>query len=542
MKKIFLILLFTMSPMGVFAATHYMGSGEEYTTLQDALAGISGGDTLIIKNGTYTGATNVLNTDHMPPAGSSGAYTIIRAETDGGVIFDGASARDMFIVASDGAKYWQFEGIEWIRPSTSTVTLRYADYVKFLRCGARDAGDGAAGYFNWFINEASYVLCEGCYSYGSGRYKYNAYKSNHIIFRSCVARSDRVATAGAEAMAQFQFYSSDNCYAQNCIVVDSDQVSYYSCAETARFGPFCFAATDSSNTNGSNNTYVNCIAVNVDGGITSSGNVSGIRNIDCVWSNCVLWDVRPRDQGSLYFMNWIRGDNDTIDHCTFGGCALNNNVYSDYITSYTAGAYETTVKNCLFASITNANRNIMGDSGSGFGVEHQNNNYYTNNTADPNNIGTDDSTTTNFLWAAGNTSGGLKYLPRIESGSNISGLADDDGDIGANLKYLIGTSGTLYGESGYNTETATSMWPFPNEDLIKTKLAAYTYDDGGGGDPEVTGARGFCTGKQLNGTDDITLTAYIWEYLGNEIPADIYGATPAPPTISNVTISNGRVQ
>lgn len=35
--------------------------------------------------------------------------------------------------------------------------------------------------------------------------------------------------------------------------------------------------------------------------------------------------------------------------------------------------------------------------------------------------------------------------------------------------------------------------------------------------------RGFCAaGKQLNGRDDITLTSYVWEYLGNAIPSDIY--------------------
>lgn len=533
MRKTYLILLFALFCVPAFADTHYMGTGEEYTNLQAAFAagtGISGGDTLIIRDDIYFGATNVLDSTHMPPNGTAGAYTIIKAETDGGVIFDGEAARDMFVVASDGAKYWKFEGIEWVRPATSSVTLRYSDYVKFLRCGVKDAADGAAGYSNWFITEASYILCEGCYSYGSGRYKFLAYKSDYVIFRSCVARSDRVATAGAEAMAQFQFYSSNYCLAQNCIVVDSDQVSYYSCAEAARFGPFCFAATDSSNANGSNDSYTNCIAVNVDGGITSSGNVSTIRNINCSWTNCVLWDVRPRDQGTLYFMNWLRGDNDTLNHCTFGGCTLNNNVYSDYIASYTAGAYETTIKNSLFASIANANRNIMGDAGSGFGVEHQNNNYYTDNTADPNNTGTDDSTVTNFLWSAGNTSGGLKYLPRIETDSNISGLADDDGDIGANLDYLIGEPGTLYGDMtgvGYDGTTSTKMWPFPNEDLIKTKMAAYSYDDGGGGAPEITGARGFATGTSIDGSSQ-TLTKYIWEYLGNEIPASVYGGEEEP--------------
>jgi hypothetical protein len=57
--------------------------------------------------------------------------------------------------------------------------------------------------------------------------------------------------------------------------------------------------------------------------------------------------------------------------------------------------------------------------------------------------------------------------------------------------------------------------------LIKEKMAAYTYTDDTG---TVTGARGFCAGTSLGGYPQ-TLTRYIWEYLGNEIPATIYGDT-----------------
>jgi len=59
------------------------------------------------------------------------------------------------------------------------------------------------------------------------------------------------------------------------------------------------------------------------------------------------------------------------------------------------------------------------------------------------------------------------------------------------------------------------MWPFPNEDLIKAKMKAYSFTDSNGA---VSGKRGFCAdGKQLDGVSDITLTSYIWEYLGNTL-------------------------
>ena len=52
--------------------------------------------------------------------------------------------------------------------------------------------------------------------------------------------------------------------------------------------------------------------------------------------------------------------------------------------------------------------------------------------------------------------------------------------------------------------------------MIKSEMAAYT----GGG---LAAQRGFCTtGKQLNGTSDVTLTSYIWEYLGNPMPLSLY--------------------
>jgi len=50
----------------------------------------------------------------------------------------------------------------------------------------------------------------------------------------------------------------------------------------------------------------------------------------------------------------------------------------------------------------------------------------------------------------------LKYIARIENSSNLSGIGSSGADIGANIKTLIGISGTLFGETGYNTDTGTS--------------------------------------------------------------------------------------
>ena len=56
-------------------------------------------------------------------------------------------------------------------------------------------------------------------------------------------------------------------------------------------------------------------------------------------------------------------------------------------------------------------------------------------------------------------------------------------------------------------------------------MKAYSYD-GSGGEPEIMGNIGFCAdGTGLYG-GNITLTSYIWEYLGNPCPQEIcdYGS------------------
>ena len=479
---LFLALLLWVSP--AWGTTRYMGSGETYTNLQAAMAASSGGDTIIIRDGTYTGSTNVIDSSHMPPAGSSGAYTIIQAEHDGLAIFDGENARTMFDVQSDGSKYWRFEGIVWTRGgSGSTVYLKYADYVKFLRCGADCY---IAGAYPWSLRENSYVLVEGCYGFGMGRYQFICYICDHIIFRQCVGRPDDIDAGNApegDPASGMSIYTSTYVKVQNCIIIDGDQTGAWDNINV-HAGAFSIATT-SGNTE--NVDFDQCIGLNFKlGGLLVAQN-SPTSNIN--FNNMALWDC----DDSATFGIGLRNPA-SVSHCTYGAADMLNH-YCDGDSS--------TIKNSIFYA-NNAENALFYD------VETQDyNNFYGN------------SNTTGTSGAHNQTysplSNGLLYLPRIEAASNLKTAGESGGQIGAQCMTLIGTSGTLWGETGYATDTEVSMWPFPNEDLIKTKMAAYSH----GG---VSGARGFCaSGKQLNGTDDITLTSYIWEYLGNEMPSDIYG-------------------
>ncbi|MBI4846008.1 MAG: fibronectin type III domain-containing protein [Candidatus Omnitrophica bacterium] len=105
---------------------------------------------------------------------------------------------------------------------------------------------------------------------------------------------------------------------------------------------------------------------------------------------------------------------------------------------------------------------------------------------------------------------------------------------GATIEKKMGVTGTLYGEAGYNTLTNDNIWPWPYEDKIK-ELFSESNPPPVNVSPQTNDtARGFCASGQ-------TLTKYIWEYLGNAIPAEIYGTPPdttSPSAVSNLSVTS----
>jgi len=533
LSKIILILLLLASPLQ--AATVWVNSAgsntspydtkaKGATTLQTAMAYASGGDTITIADGTYQGTGNQITTAAHPPVGSAwtaGNYTIVKAETDGGVIFDGQDARNMFWVLNTypgDTDHWyvQFEGIEWIN-SSSGVFIQNVSNLKFLRCGFMDGGSGNNSLFR-FNRGCTYNLCEGCWFYGSGRYLASCQQTTYIIFRNCVARHDRHDNNGTlNPIGCYASYTCDYTLFQNCIAIDSDQEAYY-LDDQYGLSAFYFPTTNGA---GSNSSMTNCIALN---NVFEGINITGLMTTVSV-TNSVFVDLSIR---SPYDLNSLRGTGIDIDKCTFiNGVSPSSTIFN---ANEVTGGNTVYITNSIVYGQTGTS-SLFNDFDAGVDIEDYN--CVNGNTGS--GSGAHDITTNPIYNASTNPTGGIKYPVRVESGSNnLDGAGEGGIDIGANCMYLVGTSGTLYGETGYATETATSMWPFPNEALIKTKLAAY--NDGG-----VSGARGFCTGTSLDGSAQ-TLTKYIWEYLGNQIPADIYGSSPSTPSIRNGGIRNGGLR
>lgn len=113
------------------------------------------------------------------------------------------------------------------------------------------------------------------------------------------------------------------------------------------------------------------------------------------------------------------------------------------------------------------------------------------------------------------TTGGdpaILYPVRVESDSTYSGAGENGSDIGANVEKRY-VDGDL---------TNVNLWPWPYEDWIKEDMCNFAFlaEIGRTGTDEP----GWCT-------TDKTLTEYIWEYLGNEIPAGIYAPDNTPPAV-----------
>ena len=114
---------------------------------------------------------------------------------------------------------------------------------------------------------------------------------------------------------------------------------------------------------------------------------------------------------------------------------------------------------------------------------------------------------------------------------------------GATIQKQYGVSGTHWGQTGYDQLTNVDLWPWPYQDRIKSVLAESNNVPAGSSPAMNNSLRGFtANGVALYG-GPITLTSYIWVYLGTPCPSTacaIYNVTPSAGI--NGTISPSTVQ
>jgi hypothetical protein len=406
------------------------------------------------------------------------------------VRFDGEGQQNLLYVdGAVGIAYVAFEGIEWRRPADGNTVAgaahdnRTVHHVKFLRCGFER---------NVNISYASTVLLEDCYAWGAGRYPFIAFVSDQVIFRRCVARLD-AADGNGMPISSFINYASQGVELQNCIAIDSDDDGY-SNFEGIYGGIYLRPTFEINGTSyQSTDTAVRgSIVLNVknDRSGTGSGSASysiGYGADNALIDNTVFWDMHAGTfESSSYPDREFR-----IDHSLFGITT------TDQPMVWGNGQYGE-VSNTIFHRINaSALRSVRAST---------NNAFFEN--------GTDEDTVTSSTGAITNVdplgAGGLRYLVRTEADGTFTGAAGDGGNVGATILYRVGAPGSLWGEPDYDAVTAECLWPWPGEEIIQTAFRSAA------GPPAAD--RGFCADGQ-------SLTRYVWEYLGNPMPAELCPGT-----------------
>jgi len=477
------LLLITYS----FADIIYVGPAESYTTIQAGIGAMSGGDSLIVRNGTYTGASNRI--EGVPSGNSRDDMTYILAETDYGVLIDLNQAAGYSAIYLGNDDYVYIRGFRVTNSEYTLVFSYQSDYCIFKRIFAWETGGNNT--FNFGANQSKYNLFEECAAWGWGRYSFMAdgstWDSLYVIFRRCVARNDNIGndiSEDARQTAAFGAYQEQFIFFQNCIAIDGVEI------------PNPYSTMIWMTPNGAHHVYWDdCIQVNNKG---------------------ALWYMEgttiPHD---LYITNSLfLGNEQTIN----GGRATG-------INSTQTGALK--VRNCSFFDQDSSVAIFRGAGGSEDIVYWNRNVFYLDTLiSDENTNSLLDNTTVDSAVAFSNSAPDGTWDSYVNAnGTNLhdgspssydpatnytypplrdDGEGLDNDNYGAHIEFQRGVSGTLYGEAGWDSLTSDPLWPFPQQDSIRKYMRQY--DNHG-----MDGARGFCA----EGED---LTNYIMNWFGNGNP------------------------
>ena len=409
-----ILLLFSFC----FGAIVHVGPGQTYTSINTALSTEGGQNTFIIHDDTY--AENITSI----PSGTSGTYTILQADNDGGVNITGG--------LTIGNNYIKIEGLKFTDTGETEIT---GQYIKILRT-AFNGGPGSGNSVSLLINATSYVLLEDCWVYGSGgRYKVLVFQSDYVVLRRVLARHDGGWQCdGSNPEAGIQIYNSADCSVQNCIVIDTHDSS-------CPLGNF-------STTRHNNPPYTKL-------------------NTNNSWLGCMVINGSGLESGFIGDLD--ANGNQTITDFLVLGADYGFSAGSDPGTfnfnraSILASGGDIGMGSWGSASVTATNVIVSGFSNDDFdGVSPT---YF-----DTYNNGESQSGTGQQTYNP--ESNGWLYPVRIELGSNLKTDGSAGGQIGAQIVTKIGASESLYGEANYNADTAEELWPWPNEARIRADLVA----------------------------------------------------------------------
>lgn len=450
------------------------GHPKKFLTSGMALMAATGGDSLVLAAGTYSGTLDSISRNTRLHYGKPGAYNVIKAAVDGSVVL----TREFSLPLTSA--YLQFEGLKWDSAFSKSVV---GHHLKFLRCAFRGGpATGNAISLGIGTNDqtpgAQYVLIEDSWVYGpGGRYKIIVYNAESVVLRRVVVRHDAGwAYDGQNPQGGITIYNSKDVHLQNGLVIDSD-LSYPGWGA----GIYIVKNTDPITLQSHTGTRVRgSIMLNINGAAMGFDGLGKV--LDSRIQDSVIWGATA-------------------------GIYLNNGDHSVTVRGLTVGSL-TKIAFGLYAgsgASLDVRNTIIYSSNLPFGrnagtLIHQYNNCNANKN---NNCGTQGETAYSPL------SNGLKFLPRIEAMSILRGAGEGGQQVGATVTNRIGVSNSIFGDPGFDTLSREPLWPWPNEDRLKGDLCANGI------------VRGMCR-------HTLSLTDYVWTYLG----------TPTPNFIPFVASSN----
>jgi hypothetical protein len=482
-------------------------------SLQYAMSHMNGGDTLFIADGNYTAANNTINQNNHPPAGSPGAFTVIRAKNipcqDGvpcnqplKVKFSGSAEFnvDGYPTPRGSFQYIKFWGIRW----NGIDVFNECDHLYFKQVASQGVIDGNAEAIGIF---GRYNLLEDVVAFGKGRYKILFYDTDrdsqlpgggHNVCRRCVVRHDWANKNGdggnRDPIAGIAAYYSRGAACLNCVVIDSDAPSEWM-QDTIELSGAFYQPVDSGP---SAFRIEGSLAVNVAMGLFftatgSTGNVlKNVAAVKVAGGVCPIGDV----QSDGLTLVSLRPDNFTyrsgqVDLLFAPGMGSENWVNSSSLTN---SILRDTQSHGIRGDLRSKDYlNFFKIGGS----------LYSNASAAAHQYTTDP-----FL-------NGLRYPVRVEPGSPLSTQGAGGSAMGARIMNRLGVDGAFKNDRDWDTEQG-ALWPWPLQDWIQAEMRTSEFG--------TSPARGFCsTGNGLYG-GPVTLTSYVWESLGNPCPPEICGA------------------
>src|SRR3989344_963005 len=508
------IISFSVSMPGA-GATYYISptgsdtnagtSAAPWKTFSKAFTTMQGSDILILKNGTYTqSTTGLINDDaggfsEIPPAGTVANPTIVKSENDFQATLDGQNITQPVLIYTRGNM--QFEGLRFKDgPGAIAQLYRNAKYITIKRSSFTQSVVTQGNYTNVGIggtttdnNNNAYILLEDIWISGAGRYMFNVFNSSHVTVRRAVVRRYGNNTPNpGNPQSGFTIYNTNDSVFENIVAIDGSEYT----SDTDRRGIYMVGNSGIfPNTTTNNNKILGCVALNNDvaSQFAIGGSSGGTGNLI---QNCVFWGSSNfATTGTITSVNGAGFTGNTISNVTMG---VGNYGWGNFNSA------NTTIKNVIFQGIGTAGANNQG----------------TVNLSYAGRFNTPSFGATCTLGCI-TTNPSLLYLTRIESTSPYKGAGEAGADIGANILYKYGTDGSRVGDAGVETLTTNNIWPWPYEAQIKSDICG------------VATASGLCATTK-------TLTAYIWEYLGNTCPVSVCGGssdTQAPSIPSGLAAS-----